>query len=207
MTKNKATSPKDPAVMTWRFEPLRPVRQDHAGEVAYLRIFQRHMGGAVQTVDRCFLDNEPHTFPILRVVGRIGYPTAQDCRLVATLMMWLGTGMGNGFRHRAEQILPQTNSLFTKPEAYLTAWAQENFKGHAARSLYPREMLTGHLKDVFNRDARIRDYEVLENAVAWLGTDEGQRFLKKAAQSYDRIMAQQIRAIELGRGAGIPASP
>lgn len=200
-----ATLPDEFEHVTWNFEPLCPVRRHHTGEVAFMRTFQRAMGGTTQLIDLDFLTNDSHLFPFLKILKNMGFPQEGDDRLVATFMLWLGTNLGAGFRSRAEQLFVKTAVAFmTREDAYLSIWAIENRK-IAGLTSYPRLAITQNLKATFNREVTLRDYEVLEQAVSWLGSDAGQDYLAAADKSknrWDQRITAQRRA-----AAGRPQLP
>lgn len=202
-TKN-ATLPDECEHVTWHFEPLRPLRRKHTGEVAYLRTFQRAMGGARQLIDVDFLLNDTHLFPFLKVMRNLGGPEEGDDRLVTSLMMWLGTNIGSGFRDQAQKLAAEKSTvLWSKEQAYIAAWAIQNAKIREIRG-YPHEAVMENLKSVFNREVTIRDHNVLEQAAAWLGTQEGQDYLATAEKMQNRL---QSRATAQRRSVAGQARP
>lgn len=195
----------DAVNVVWRFDPYDPVRRDHTGEVAYLESWHKAMGGKAQTIDEYFLREEPQLFPFLRVMhGLPGGWKPEDCRMVTTFMKWLGTGNGRGYRHEAGLMSKQATLPGRPGGAYVAAWALQNLR-HRDRTYCPRDFMLeakypercaaqGALKDF------MRDFDVLDKAAAWLGTEEGQKFLKEAEQRHRRLELKVRRDHHIGSG-------
>lgn len=191
--------------VVWRFDPYDSLRRDHPGEVAYLETWHKVMGGKAQTIDAYFLREEPQFFPFLRVMrGLPGGCKPEDCRMVTTFMKWLGTGAGRAYRHSAELMANRPTVLNFPGEAYVAAWALQNLR-HRDRSYCPRDFMLeakypercaaqGALRDF------MRDFDVLDKAAAWLGTEEGQVFLKQAEQRHRRLELKVRRDNSIGSG-------
>jgi hypothetical protein len=171
--------------VTWTFEPFIRPRKYAAGEVAYLRAFQKAMGGRVQVIDEYFLHEDGTRYPFYTLMRGIGGIREEDPRLVSSLMMWLGTSVGAGFRHQAE-MLQTKQAFFTRGDAYLATWAIDNLKS-AMRYSCQRDHLLNGVAAIFNRSATLRDSSVLDMAVHWLGSEDGQKYLKAAQNFHARF--------------------
>lgn len=208
----------DIRLIEWDFEPLRPVRPDVTGEVVFSKKWQKLMitpqmrveqdvDGLKVKVDQYFVDNEPHTFPILKVFS-YGIPDARDTRVASNMITWLGTNSGSIYRENAQNLMEKG---LEGEIAYIAAWTDMNIrKAMYNRGTIPRDTLTSTFEKAgidfmnpFDRGVRatsVRDIETLEQVAAWLGGEDGQAFIKSCERNigikYDRER-EQYRALRI----------
>lgn len=94
-------------------------------------------------------------------------------RIVASFMCWLGTNCGQSFLNSARQLTKQFNSM---DRGYYIAWALENRRESSVNSGV--RTLEGIVQQKCELTAA--DYEIIEYAVHWLSTIDGQYYLKEA---------------------------
>lgn len=212
----------DTTYVEWDFEPLHPVRPDITGEVVFSKKWQKLMitpqmrveqdvEGLKVKVDRYFIDNEPRTFPILRVF-LYGCPNARDTRVASNMISWLGTNSGTIYIENAQNFIQKGLESST---AFLAAWSDLNVRDPMFnRGRVPRDSLTASFEKAgfdflnpFDRGSRatsFRDVETLEQVALWLGGDDGQKFIQSCQNNiqmkYDREREKyrQIRLAALG---------
>ena len=174
-------------------ESLRVNRDGVWGEYVYLSRWQALMSGAPESED----DGTPFE-NILSVSGLEADQRA--AHVAATLAQWLGTNCGNGLIHQARALAKATFSL---SDAFVGAWAMQNrriaYRNDGVRSLEltltpsttPRSERDGIPETI--PDLSVRDYEVAEAIVAWLGTESGQRFIAACEADIAALHAYRSR--------------
>jgi hypothetical protein len=147
--------------------PIRPARE---GEE---QVFARRWKELMES-------KEPYESGMLcRIL--IGYPYKIDQRVasvVASMICWLGTNVGNSFLIKGGEIRDKVSS-FRFP--YLAAWGECNARifGMNSRARQIEFLTRTHAdmeKDIF-QEVSVTDLEALEQLCMWLGTDEGQTFI------------------------------
>lgn len=94
-------------------------------------------------------------------------------RIVASFMCWLGTNCGLSFLTSAKQLTKQFNSM---DRGYYIAWALENRRESSVNSgVRTLEGITQN-----HCELTAADYEIIEYAVRWLATSDGQNYLKES---------------------------
>lgn len=208
----------DATYIEWDFEPLHPVRPDITGEVVFSKKWQKLMitqkmrieqevDGLKVKADQWFVENEPRTFPILKVFP-YHYPDARDTRVASNMIAWLGSNSGSIYRENAQKLMDMG---LEGNVAYLAAWSELNVRaGMVNRGRVPRDSLTVSFEkagiDFINpfdsgvRATSVRDLETFEQVAMWLGGEDGQAFIQACERNieikYDRER-EQYRAARI----------
>lgn len=155
---------------------IRPVR-DMVGEQVFARRWQEF---AEKECDgRTGFDYVLRAYP---------YPLDQRAASVAaSFITWLGTNVGGSFLEVAEEFkLARTFPSFS----YVAAWGVMNVRSLGTSSNARQiEFLTRTQeeleKNVFS-EVSVRDLEAVDQLTLWLGSDDGQEFLKGCANEISR---------------------
>jgi hypothetical protein len=216
----------DIRIIEWDFEPLHPARPDITGEVVYSKKWQKLMitpqmrieqevEGLKVKVDQWFVENEPKTFPILKVFP-YHCPDARDTRVASNMICWMGSNAGGIYRQEARKLMEKG---LEGPIAFLAAWSEMNIRqGMINRGRVPRDSLTASFDkagiDPFNpldfgtRATSVRDLETLEQVAMWLGGEAGQKFITSCERNieikYDRER-EEYRSTRLSVLGNTPA--
>ena len=188
----------------WLFEPLRPIYEDSIREVVFTKKWQKLMGGHAVEADRFYIYNEPETYPILDIHSRYfrDIPSPRDVRIYSSIVSWLGSRGGENFLHDAQRLKPaferaaheSSGHINDYSDAYLAAWARENTRTRICDDGTPRKMISNSLKDVFGSEANLRDIQIMDAAVQWLGRPGGQIFLQKCQDNIDLKFERERQA-------------
>ncbi len=132
------------------------------------------------------------------------WTTQRHATLAATIVTWLGTNVGAGFLYQAERLA----RTMIRADAYVAQWTLENRRQVLVGSGWRRieqMLMTPDQQQARQRDGvqrggairvrtNIRDFEVAEQLMAWLGSNEGQRFIAAAHLEIDQRDAAAWRA-------------
>lgn len=151
--------------------PTRPPRQGFIGENVMAAEWAKLMA------DTNDIDSPPND-TLSCVLGSYGYRlTQRSATVAASLVCWLGTNIGRCFLDVAARLAATTCQ---KSDAYLMAWAVQNTRcssvNHGRRTL--EACLISDATPTKVPKLSGADYEVAEHVVIWLGSENGQRFLK-----------------------------
>lgn len=115
--------------------------------------------------------------------------TPRAAKVAASFVRWLGTSIGRAFVEQAEYFVRRNLS---KEEAFILAWTMENLRStsvnNGVRTL--EWILTPTEKYEATRRAApvsVEDLEVAENMARWLGSADGQQFLKSCQEELRQI--------------------
>jgi hypothetical protein len=176
-------------------EPVRPARKGHTGEQVYLQTWQKLMGeddenGLSGEALACILSPLPR------------YIEQRDATVAASFMCWLGTNCGQSFMHNARNLLTKIGLLW-EGNAFIMAFARENYRHRAVNDGYTMaEYLLA--PETFYRGGTLRrhpevsadDLEALSHLAAWLGSKEGQAFIKQAEDGIkNRLREEEARRL------------
>jgi hypothetical protein len=150
--------------------PIRPPR-DMIEEQVYARRWETLMS-EVPTYE--YDDNFKRI--LISYDGNIDQKAAS---VAASFVCWLGTAVGRDFLRMAENI---RNNTYCNFEAYVAAWSVTNMRRFATNSnARAIEFLVRTVDEqkanVFPR-VSTRDLEVVDFVALWLGSEDGQEFLK-----------------------------
>jgi hypothetical protein len=152
------------------------------------------------------------------VVHFIREPLTQShASLAASFIIWLGTNCGNCFLDQAKKLVA-ANPHMRKSQMFLAQWAIENRRtsgiNHSGRMI--EHLMDTAENGMFGRSAPFpvptaAECEVVEHVAFWLGSDEGQMFLKQC----ERLIAirqkglsnDDLRSIGLHDTAATGADP
>lgn len=157
--------------MTLAHEPVRPPRAGFPREAVYAYRFKRAMERRAEALDDVFVE--------------LSCPTVQrDVAVAASVATWLGTNGGQALlddaQGRKDALLAAGWSAgLAASEAYVSAWTCANRR---RRSNGGVRLLESILQDPATPGAppSVRDYEVAEQLMFWLGCSDGQTFLAES---------------------------
>ncbi|WP_455233404.1 hypothetical protein [Geopseudomonas aromaticivorans] len=185
-----------------RHEPVRPVRPDVLGEVAFYTEWQDLMA---QEPPMGFMVADSHLEIILAALG--GQVTQRRATVAASLIKWLGTNCGRSMREEAQR-LATLEVAGLGDRAWLKAWAVENRRDLSSN--YGDRALEAILAEEFLPDGRVvvpeltmDDYEVAEQLMLWLGSHNGKAYLQRCEQRLRALYAAQ----EALGGGLVPTAP
>jgi hypothetical protein len=158
-------------LLQFAHQPMRPPRNGFVGENVFHAEWSRHVA------DTNAMDSPPNE-KLADLLGAHPFQlTERSATVAASLVCWLGTNMGRCFLEEAAKLAKRHTC---SQEAYLMAWAAQNarrsFCNHGRRALESCLISDAepNLVPVLSAD----DYEVAEHLVMWLGSKDGQKFLK-----------------------------
>ena len=158
-------------------QPVNPPRENHREEM-YARAWAvwatAHPPRAHDDLDATHFDWMFSDLPWV--------PGQQEAHVAASLMCWLGTNCGQDFLDDVRRLQAVIGNQYAPESAFAMQWALENQRrtsvNHGRRilefGLTPREkMNAGEIEALSGRD-----FEAAECVMAWLGTLDGQQFLR-----------------------------
>lgn len=163
-------------------EPLRPVRPDVLGEVAYMRIWGEWMG-------RWAGEASDYDLPLQAILRR-SVVTQRQASVAASFIRWLGTNIGRSFVEEAERMATQApfHLPYRREDAFLCEWAIQNKLGCMYAPLLSTELNSvvlcagaSVLAPGAVPELTLDDCWVIELLVLWLGSEEGARFIASAS--------------------------
>lgn len=163
-------------------EPVSPPRAGYPREAVYAYRFKHAMACRGDALDDMFVD--------------LSWPTVQrDASVAASVATWLGTNGGQALlddaQGRRDALLAAGwSDGLAAAEAYISAWACANRRKGSHGGV---RLLESILQDPTNPGAlpSIRDHEVAEQLMFWLGCRDGQKFLSESS-----VEAEAVSEIE-----------
>lgn len=175
--------------------PIRPPRVPSEEQI-FARRWEELMNRAPK--------DEYDAAPLEAVLRACPFPADQRAASVAaSFICWLGTAVGLSFLTLGNSLREKMHS---RHHAYAAAWGVANLRqfglNSGARTI---EFLVRSTEDQqANRftGVSVTDLEVLEQVAAWLGTDEGQEFIRGCEAEVARQKTMDTIAFYHARGLG-----
>jgi len=163
--------------------PVNPVRLNHY-EIAFSACWKELM----ERQPREHLCSSPDDTMIDNVLGEYPeYAGDRESKVCATIITWLGTNVGRGFMDKCGFF--DKRKTVTEDSVFIE-WTKENRRYRAVNSGWRtlEHLLTDREKhtEVLGKITRLNvqrcsalDYEAADHLMIWLGSDEGQEFVKR----------------------------
>jgi hypothetical protein len=189
----------------WDIEPFKhtPInipRPDVVGEVVFYDQWIHLMGQLP------YADAPPNGMLDVVLPGYGCQLTERAATVAASIVVWLGSNNGQALRSEAVRL----HKGMDKPYAYLMTWSRFNARHtsvNGGNRLLELILVNSHA----NRNERLvgittGDYEVAEQLMLWLASDQGQGFLTKCeAEIKRRLHSERFRGY-LTNTLRLPAS-
>jgi hypothetical protein len=177
--------------------PMQPPRVGHVGEQVFASLWEARM---VSTGDTT-VDDDAH--PFWNVLGDFsGQVTQRQATAVASVVCWLGTSCGLALLQRAQHEVAACR--WDEWHAYLLAWTLENHRrqsvNHGVRTVeYLMAPPTTIARDTRNCTSGLTELptlsadelEAIDHLMVWLGTSDGQDFLRVTEAEVSRLGKEQ----------------
>lgn len=175
--------------------PIRPPR-NMIEEQVYAKRWEKLMSVEPEYED----ERTPFEQIMISYDGKVNQRAAS---VAASFICWLGTAVGMSFLRMGDNIRENT---FCKCEAYAAAWGVKNMRRFAtncgARTIeYLVRTEQDEKNNVFPR-VSTNDLEVLDFMALWLGSEEGQEFIKGCEYEIKRHKDMQTIGFYYANGRG-----
>lgn len=173
-----------------------PARKAREGVLSE-HIFAAHWAKLMERDDGMSAPNQVLSY----ILRNMRHPISQRAATVAaSVVCWYGTPIGRAFLDQAEVL---AKVLLSRRDAYLAAWSIQNHRSNISsrtleHCLGPEE----GRKEV--PEATAYDLEVAEHVAHWMGSDDGQKFLRGCREEIAQRRPEQDLDFHLSAQLRLP---